>query len=168
MIRKIGELTTKQSAILHKKLPVLMRLLKKDVSNYAPNRLRTWLFNEGSLYSKEIWPAYFDEELWELCQEIYIGCEVGLFIYGGDYGSNYYSNSCIKWHRDASYAQADAVLINILGEAEFGYDLERQKGEEITISMTDKEIYRFNCKHRHCVLNHSNPRASLILWKLTI
>lgn len=141
----------------------LLPLFQRDVSRYAPNRKRLWLFHEPSLGSnKYIKSAHFDERLWKLAQRVYPGCHTALISYNGSG-----SDGRITPHRDDTYSQDKAVGINI-GLATFTYHKDR-KGlnptEMTKYYLDDGDIYSFHCKHLHAVTAASENRFSITFWK---
>lgn len=54
-----------------------------DVSRYAPGRRRLWLFQDVDLRDGSLSPGYYDDRIWQFCQRIYPGCNVGLLTWGG-------------------------------------------------------------------------------------
>ena len=135
--------------------------MELDHSNYAKGRRRLWLFHECNLSNTELTRGFFDQRLWKFCQRVFTGCNIGLISYGGEG-----STGTIDWHRDHTYSQAIARTIN-LGEAIFGYDLNRQSGERKEFNLNDGEIIEFNCKHLHALLKIvSKERFGINLWQL--
>lgn len=158
LINKVDSKTLEQLRSFCQSLKPKMEL---DVSNYAKGRRRLWLFHESNLRNTELTRAFFDKRLWDFCQRVYPGCNIGLLSYGGED-----STGLIDWHRDHSYSQPIARTIN-LGEAIFGYDLNRQGGDRKEFKLNDGEIIEFNCKHPHALLKIvSNERFSINLWRL--
>lgn len=151
-------------AELRAHLTDLLPLFQKDVSRYAPNRRRLWLFHEPNLSQiKSIKPAHFDERLWQLSQRVYPGCDTALVSYNGSG-----SDGRIQPHRDDTYSRDRAVSIN-LGAAIFAYHDDR-KGTDpngmTNYQLTDGGIYEFHCKHLHAVTAASDNRFSIVFWQL--
>lgn len=135
----------------------LVPLMKPSHSTLTGRRLELWLFNEVHLGSGKVSPGYFDSRLYNFCQRIYPGCNIGLLTYHGELGGG--SSGLIKPHRDHGYAKPRAVSIN-LGEAEFAVDGKLYK-------LSDGDICEFNCKLTHSIPRIlSSERFSLVLWQL--
>lgn len=143
----------------------LRPLLKPDVSNYAQKRQRLWLFHEANLGKEPaIKNGHWDEKLWRLSQKIYPECDIALISRHGDD-----SDARIKYHRDATYALPPAIILNIGGKAIFSWNKNRssQKDEEATKYLLEPgNIYAFDCKHRHALLEAEEGRWGLILWQI--
>ena len=135
----------------------LVPLMKPSHSSLTGRRLELWLFNEVHLGSGKVTAGYFDSRLYDFCQRIYPGSNIGLLTYHGELGGG--SSGLIKPHRDHGYAMPRAVSIN-LGEAEFAVDGKLYK-------LGDGDICEFNCKLTHSVPRILTPeRFSLVLWQL--
>ena len=135
----------------------LVPLMKPSHSSLTGRRLELWLFNEVHLGSGKVTAGYFDDRLYDFCQRIYPGSNIGLLTYHGELGGG--SSGLIKPHRDHGYAMPRAVSIN-LGEAEFAVDGKLYK-------LGDGDICEFNCKLTHSVPRILTPeRFSLVLWQL--
>ena len=141
----------------------LLPLFQKDVSRYAPNRRRLWLFHEPNLsHNKSIKSACFDDRLWQLSQRVYPGCHTALISYNGSG-----SDGRITPHRDDTYSRDRAVGIN-LGEATFAYHCDRKGLDSAGMteySLGDGDIYSFHCKHLHAVTAASDGRFSITFWQ---
>lgn len=149
--------------------------LKKDVSNYAKNRLRVWLSIEPTLTSPtKLLPGLpTDLKLLDRLRE--------LINWDFDYCLVTYSGKeaiGISAHRDASYADYEAYGWNINGECRFSYWEGRESfgySKEVnkytsqdqpthqTIIKTG-DIVRFNCKNLHAAEPSAN-RWNLNFWK---
>ncbi|MEG4503851.1 hypothetical protein QUA81_13395 [Microcoleus sp. F6_B4] len=126
-------------------------------SSLTNKRLELWLFNKVHLGNGQVSPGYFDQRLYDLCQRIYPGSDIGLLTYHGKERGG--SCGLIAPHRDHGYAQPMAVSLNI-GIAEFVI-------EGKSYLLNDGEIVKFNCKLPHAVPRiMSEERFSLVLWKL--
>ncbi|MEG4594137.1 hypothetical protein QUB00_20350 [Microcoleus sp. F8_C2] len=126
-------------------------------SSLTKKRLELWLFNQIHLGNGQVSPGYSNIRLYDLCQRIYPGCDIGLLTYHGPERGG--SCGLIASHRDHSYAQPMAVSLN-LGIAEFVID-----GKIYVLN--DGDIVKFNCKLPHAVPRiMSEERFSLVLWKL--
>ena len=76
----------------------------------------------------------------------------------------------IAWHRDASYADARAVLVN-LGPCTFELDRARDSAngrpaDPTSLELSGGEVLDFDCKHQHRVTNADPARWSVVLWRL--
>jgi len=130
-----------------------------DVSRYAVGRRRLWLFNESNLQDTKITPAYYNQRLYDFSQRVFPGCDIGLLTFAGEYNDTIKSTGLIKPHRDHTFAQPEARLVN-LGVALFGY-----AGQQYQLN--DGEIWQFNCKEIHSVDAITSPRRfSIVFWKL--
>lgn len=170
MLRRLRNIDSEDLELLKSKLGQLNILMTEDVSKYAKGRFRLWLFHEANLAGREITEAHFDPELWKVAQRTYKGSTTALLTYGGKWGNHFYSDAGIKWHRDANFALETARLINVSGEAVFGYDTDRSGNmegapSECEIQLGEGEVIEFNCKHRHCIKSYTEGRYGLILWK---
>lgn len=165
LINKVDSKTLEELRSFCQSLKPRMEL---DHSNYAKGRRRLWLFHECNLRNTELTRGFFDKRLWDFCQRVFPGCNIGLISYGGEG-----STGTIDWHRDHSYSQPIARTIN-LGESTFGYDLKRDGGiktdtnqDRKQFKLRDGEIIEFNCKHPHALLSiDSKERFGINLWKL--
>lgn len=135
----------------------LVPLMRPSFSTLTDKRLELWLFNSVHLGNGTVSSGYFNLRLYDLCQRIYPGCDIGLLTYHGSLRGG--SSGLIKPHKDHAYAMPRTMTIN-LGEAEFAIDGKLYK-------LNDGDICEFNCK-----LTHSMPRIlsaerfSLVLWQL--
>jgi hypothetical protein len=135
-----------------------IELMSCDVSSYAKGRYRLWLFHECNLKTGKITKGYYDDRLWNFCQRVYSGTNIGLLTFGGKVG-NIQSTGLIQLHRDHSYSQVIARTVN-LGSCIFNYD-----GKDYQLN--DGDIIEFNCKKLHGVTKIlSEERFSINLWKL--
>lgn len=131
--------------------------MKPSHSTLTTRRLELWIFNEVHLGNGTVKPAFFDSRLYDFCQRIYPGCNIGLLTYHGELGGG--SDARIRPHRDHGYAMPRAISIN-LGEADFAIDGKLYR-------LTDGCITEFNCKLTHSVPRIlSAERFSLVLWQL--
>jgi hypothetical protein len=140
--------------------------LQSDISNYAKGRKRSWLYYEPHLGSKpSIQPAFFSHQLDHALKAIDLPFDLGLLSL---HSVSLKSDARIKPHRDTSFAQPKAYLINI-GKATFGYNPNRHCTLIDKIQPVDliDGIYEFDCKHLHSVIAAENNRLGLVLWKLT-
>ncbi|WP_293134824.1 hypothetical protein [Microcoleus sp. bin38.metabat.b11b12b14.051] len=135
----------------------LIPLMNPSFSRYTDRRLQLWIFNEVNLGNGKVSPGYFDGRLYEFCQRIYPGCDIGLLTYHGKASGG--SSGVIRPHGDHAYAKPRAININ-LGVAEFSIDGKLYK-------LNDGDIVEFNCKKVHAVPRVlSEERFSLVLWQL--
>lgn len=134
----------------------LVDLMEYSHSTLTEKRLELWLFNKVHLGNGSVTLGYFDQRLYDFCQRLYPGSDVGLLTYHGPKRGG--SSGLIKPHRDHQYAMPPAVLLNI-GVAEFVIN-----GESHLLQ--DGDIKAFNCKQSHGVQRIlSEERFSLVLWK---
>ncbi|HEY9693749.1 MAG TPA: hypothetical protein V6D15_16205 [Oculatellaceae cyanobacterium] len=166
MFEIINQFSEKSQYILETQAQNLVKEMQLDVSSYAPNRYRLWLFHEANLKNPPTTTeAVFNEFWWQVAQRVYPGSSIALLTFGGEAG-NIKSDARIGWHRDHTFAMPIAKAINFGGNAEFGYDFNRQGGNKKIIKLAPGSVFHFDCKHLHAVLNHDPNRFSLILWKI--
>lgn len=135
----------------------LIPQMKVSHSSLTTRRLELWLFNEVNLGSGKVTPGFTDDKLYEFCQKLYPGSNIGLLTYHGSERGG--SSGLIKSHRDHSYAMPIAVSLN-LGIADFEI-------AGVTHRLNDGDCYEFNCKQPHAVpAIHTAERFSLVLWRL--
>jgi len=135
----------------------LVNEMEYSHSSLTKKRLELWIFNKIHLGNGHVSAGYFDQRLYDFCQRLYPGCDVGLLTYHGKERGG--SCGLIAPHRDHSYGQPMAVLLNI-GMAEFAIN-------DKTYVLNDGDIMKFNCKLLHTVPRiMSEERFSLVLWKL--
>ena len=136
-----------------------VNLMTSDVSSYAQGRYRLWLFHECDLRTPgTITKAYQNDRLWNFCQRVYPGTNIGLLTFGGKIG-NIQSTGLIIPHRDHSYSRAITRTVNI-GSCIFNYD-----GKDYQLN--DGDIIEFNCKKLHGVTKIlSEERFIINLWQL--
>lgn len=142
--------------------------LAPDVSSYAKGRQRAWLEIEAPLGRAQPWrPGLASHRLWPWLAAVWrridphTDPQVGLAI-RGDTG--------IAWHRDASFAHARAVLVN-LGPCTFELDRARDSSnghpaDPVSLELRGGEVLDFDCKHQHRVLDAVPSRWSVVLWRL--
>ena len=80
-----------------------------------------------------------------------------------------YGDTGIAWHRDASYAHARAVLVD-LGPCTF--ELDRARGsangspaDPVSPQLLGGEVLDFDCKRQHRVIDADPSRWSVVLWR---
>ena len=150
---------------------VIAQLLTKDVSNYAPGRTRAWLQYEAPLSQSRPWlHGVRDERVWSYvtrtCARHGFTPDLGLVSKGGNISS----------HRDAFYANFMAMGIN-LGECTWEYRpcypeyrWTPQQDENAPVesyNLTGGEVFLFNCKNPHAVINASEDRWAINLWTVS-
>lgn len=144
--------------------------MQPDPSRYAIGRYRLWLFKQPHLTQCKVTPGYQNEKLWNFSQHLYPGCHTALLTFGGSArGIN--SIGKIDWHRDANYALPVARGINFGAYATFGYDNDRKNSTpgattEQIFQLNIGDVFEFDCKHRHALLEHEPNRFSIIFWKM--
>ena len=138
--------------------------LTADVSSYARGRTRVWLEYEGPLSARRGYArALHDAKLWDWLCECW-----GRAGYPGrpDLGLALHGAIGIAPHRDASYAHARAITVN-LGPVEWGWHPERNGQDNdglVWTTLDGGEILRFDCKHKHASRNLSPERWAIVLW----
>lgn len=142
--------------------------LAPDVSSYARGRRRAWLQIEAPLGPTQPWrPGLASHRLWPWLVAIWQRIDprtcpaVGIAIQG---------DTGIAWHRDASYAQVRAVLVN-LEPCAFEIDRDRDSpngrpGDPLSLDLQGGEVLAFDCKHQHRVVDPDPSRWSIVLWRL--
>ena len=138
--------------------------LSRDVSNYAPGRTRAWLQWEGPLSQRQSYrPGLRNARLWDwLCEcwrnAGYPGLpDLGLALHGA---------IGIKPHRDASYANAQALTVN-LGTADWGWHPERNGQDANGLhwqTIEPGDVLKFDCKHKHASRRLDPDRWAIVLW----
>lgn len=137
-----------------------------DLSSYAKNRKSYWLQSRWNLKDRIFEPGIRDKKIWDYCKTWMPDADIGLVVHG-DVG--------ITEHRDDSYADYRAVGIN-LGELEFWtyncmYPEMRWTKEQNPSNKTNHKIgigdvFEFNCKNPHSVVNPAEDRYAIFLWKI--
>ena len=139
--------------------------LSPDVSNYARGRVRCWLRWEAPLSARQSYkPGLVVPELWTGISRTWQRSglpgvpDLALAIYG-DIG--------IRPHRDASYAKAMALSIN-LGRTTWGWTPQRESNRDedlVWFPMTGGEVTVFDAKHRHAARDVAADRWAIIAWQ---
>ncbi len=166
MLKLIGVLRPDTCTAIREHLSQLDSHLEADISSYARGRKRYWLEWEWDLKHKVFRPGVRDERLWTFCQRIFPGCQIGL-VAKGSVG--------IGWHRDDSYADWEAVTIN-LGQSQWGYDYQypgyswsqnRNPSNPVIYDLPDGGVIKFNPKNPHAAINPASNRYSINLWRIS-
>lgn len=139
----------------------LIPKMRCSYSQYARDRAEIWLFHDVNLASGKVNLGYSNPRIFQFCQLIYPGCNIGLLTFGGTkFGVS--STGLITPHRDHTFAMPIARSVN-LGEAIFGYGDDEHK----QYLLNDGNVIEFNCKVLHSVSQIvSSERFSLNLWQL--
>lgn len=140
--------------------------LKADVSSYARGRRIAWLRFEPMLFKPyNIIPGIpISDKIWNrLAELIQWPFDFCLVTYSGD-GEN---GIGIQSHRDAGYADYEAVGLNVNGDCEFRYWQEsegygysayrKQLNPDVDapthiLQLKEGYLFRFNCKNPHAAL----------------
>ena len=139
--------------------------LSPDVSSYARGRTRAWLQYEAPLSRRQNYRRGLrDPKLWTWLATTwqragYAGTPDLALALHGPIG--------IRPHRDASYAHAHALTVN-LGTAEWGWHPDRQGQNPANLhwtTLTGGEILKFDCKHLHSSRNLDPARWAIVLWQ---
>ena len=150
--------------------------LVKDVSAYAPGRMRAWLPFEAPLDSpnstaKPFVPGILHGELWQfivdLCHKHGMVAQTALVSKGGN----------IKPHRDTTFAAQWAMGINLgscdwyispTREGSFALDSagKLSKGDAYHMSLNGGEVFSFNSKYVHAVSNAASDRWAINIWAI--
>lgn len=139
--------------------------LQADVSNYAKGRMRVWMPYEAPLDSpnstdRPFIPGMMHDELWQfivdLCAKHGFTAQLALASKGGS----------IKPHRDATYAAAWSFGIN-LGECDWQIASTRDSAKpDYSMHLTGGEVFKFNSKHTHAVINAKPDRWAINVWAI--
>ena len=139
--------------------------LQADVSNYAKGRMRVWMPYEAPLDSpnstdRPFIPGMMHDELWQfivdLCAKHGFTAQLALASKGGS----------IKPHRDATYAAAWSFGIN-LGECDWQIASTRDSAKpDYSMHLTGGEVFKFNSKHTHAVVNAKPDRWAINVWAI--
>ena len=138
--------------------------LAPDVSNYAKGRHRAWLEWEGPLsVRRDYTPAVRDPKLWDWLCTIW-----EVHGWGGrpDLGLAIHGNIGITPHRDATYAHARAMTVN-LGNAQWGWHPKRNGNDAAGLAwetIESGDVLRFDCKHLHSSREPVADRWAIVLW----
>lgn len=147
----------------------LVPKMNRDVSKYAPNRYRLWLFNEPYLGNPpRMLPAYYDSYLDNVVQWLYPDCNTALISYHG-HNLNFNSNASISHHRDAAFAMSNARLLNLCNTACFSYNHSRSDNNSNNCTIyrfNPGDLIEFNCKHLHACIQAQPGRIVLVMWQL--
>lgn len=140
-------------------------MLVKDVSSYAPGRMRTWMPYEAPLDTtankgKPFTPGVLHDQLWQfivdLCHKHGMKAQTCLISKGGN----------IKPHRDTTYADAWAMGIN-LGACNWSISSTRDGAKpDFTMNLKGGEVFSFNSKHVHAVTDAAPDRWAINVWAI--
>jgi len=140
-------------------------MLVKDISSYAPGRMRTWMPYEAPLdtsasKNKPFVPGVLHDELWQfivdLCHKHGMKAQTCLISKGGN----------IKPHRDTTYADAWAMGIN-LGVCNWHISSTRDGAKpDFTMNLKGGEVFAFNSKHVHAVTDAASDRWAINVWAI--
>jgi hypothetical protein len=152
-------------------LDTLKDRLVPDVSTYAVGRQRFWLQAEGPLSQTGSFKlGVIDHKLWEWCLRVFPGAQLGLAAYGP---------VGIRLHRDTSYADYEAVSINLGEVGAWLYDdqypafnawapAEACNTSDLRdMALPVGAVTRFNCKNPHQVVDPAEDRWSINLWRVS-
>ena len=132
----------------------LRPLAAKEQARCAKDRLNLWLQAEPDYRSRKYKKAHADERLWAFCQRLYPEAALAqVYFATGNIG--------IDWHRDASFAERKAVIVNlgsVLLETEINSD------KRISLELTGGEVIEFNCKLPHRAVPRSENRIGIAIW----
>ncbi|MEM7552522.1 MAG: reverse transcriptase-like protein [Cyanobacteria bacterium P01_A01_bin.84] len=145
-------------------------LMDADKSSYAPGRQVAWVEAKWELKDKDFSPGVKDDKLMELVKQIYPDADIALVTYSEQQGQG------IDYHRDDSYAAAEARSINI-GDSMWGYQASKQGMVAYDPNANDNApiqefklesgtVTRFNSKNPHAALETSAGRWSINVWSI--
>lgn len=139
--------------------------LQADISSYAKGRMRVWMPYEAPLDSpnspnRPFIPGLLHDELWQfivdLCAKHGFTAQLALASKGGS----------IKPHRDTTYAAAWSFGIN-LGECDWQIASTRDSAKpDYSMHLTGGEVFKFNSKHTHAVVNAKPDRWAINVWAI--
>lgn len=151
--------------------------LVPDVSNYAKGRLKTWLGAEPTLTSptKILQGTEIDDKILKrLAELIEWDFDFCLVTYSGD------ENAIgISPHRDASFADYEAIGVHLSEECLFNYWMGREEfgkspnkyefnphkeAPTHSFELIPGQVIKFNCKNFHSA-SPSSKRWNLNFWK---
>lgn len=143
----------------------ILPILQKDVSAYAPGRMRVWMPYEAPLDTPSsvnlpFTPGVLDDEIWQwivgLCAKHGFKPDTCLISKGGN----------IKPHRDTTFAAPWAMGIN-LGKCDWHIASDRSSARtDYTMNLSGGEVFKFNSKHTHAVDNASADRWAINIWAI--
>ena len=77
MFEIVNQFSIKSQYILETQAQNLVKEMQLDVSSYAPNRYRIWLFHEANLKNPPTTTeALFNEFWWQVAQRVYPGSSI--------------------------------------------------------------------------------------------
>ena len=124
---------------------------KHDQSGYTSDRRVLWI-GEQPRFTKiaTTVKGHQDQIISTAAKLIYPECDF-ILVAG--------SNTEIDMHRDATYAHADSISINLGGQAYFEHE------DNGAIRLEHGSITRFNCKRLHGVLEADLDRIVIAMWQ---
>ncbi len=128
---------------------LLNRYGKADKSSYVSDRQILWIGKQPLFTKCQEIAGHQDSYIKAIASEIYPDHDY-ILIAGG--------NTEIGMHRDASYAEPEAISINLGGMAYWEY-------EEGCKWLRHGHIERFNCKKLHGILEADCDRIVIAVWK---
>ncbi|NJN07482.1 MAG: ribonuclease HI family protein [Richelia sp. RM1_1_1] len=145
-------------------------LMDADKSNYASGRQVAWVNAKWELKEKDFSPGIKDDKLMELVKQVYPDANIALVTYSER------EEQGIDYHRDDSYAAAEARSINI-GVSMWGYQTAKEKMVAWDANANDNApiqefklesgtVTRFNSKNPHAALETSAGRWSINVWSI--
>lgn len=136
----------------------LRPLATAEQAKCARGRMNLWLQAEPIYSSGKYKAAYTDNRLWQFCQRIFPSADLAQIYFAED-------GRGIDWHRDAAYAAASAMILNLGATT-----LESQPvpGNIIRLDLKGGEIIRFNSKHLHRSIPIDDARIGIGLWQAKI
>ena len=120
----------------------------------ARGRSQLWLQAEPDYRLKKYRKACNDARLWQFCKQIYPEAALAQVYWAiGGHG--------IDWHRDASFANQKAYIINI---GTVRLETELDGGRQIGLDLSGGEVIEFNCKLPHRSIPISEDRIGIAIW----
>jgi len=133
----------------------LFPLATAEQTKCARGRLNLWLQAEPNYGTRKYQPAHRNQRLWSFCQRIDSDAALAqVYFATGNHG--------IDWHRDASYARADAFIVNL---GQVCLQTRMSDGSLISLELMGGEIIAFNCKLMHQAIPRSDERIGIGIWK---
>lgn len=124
---------------------------KRDQSGYTGDRTVLWI-GEQPRFTKTVATikGHQNQIISAAAKTIYPECDF-ILVAGG--------NTEIDMHRDATFAHADAMTLNLGGQAYFEYE------DNGATRLEHGDITRFNCKRLHGVLEADLDRIVIAMWR---
>lgn len=133
----------------------LRPLASAEQAKCARDRLQLWLEAEPVYSTGKYRQARHDQRLWAFCKRIFPDAGLAQIYFATD-------GHAIDWHRDAAYAHASAMIINL---GRVCLETIDQKKNLTSLELSGGEIIRFNSKLLHRAIHRDDARIGIGLWK---